>query len=150
MVSSALAVTNQPELELLLCCARVSMDAERAMKIETLLAHPINWERVLHLAEINKLVPLLHYHLHAIRPDAVPIAILSGLRDRALAIATSNLQRTGELLRSLSLLESHGISAIPMKGPALAASAYGNLGLRHYNDLDILVRERDVIEARDL
>src|SRR5262249_22989147 len=42
------------------------------------------------------------------------------------------------------------IPAVPFKGPALAASAYGNLALREFADLDILLLERDVPRARDL
>jgi hypothetical protein len=48
------------------------------------------------------------------------------------------------------LLLSHGIPALPYKGPLLAAIEYGNLALRSFCDLDILVRREDVLRARDL
>jgi len=50
----------------------------------------------------------------------------------------------------LKLFEAHGIQAVPYKGPALGAAAYGNLSLRQFRDLDILVRKRDVLSAKDL
>ncbi len=50
----------------------------------------------------------------------------------------------------LSLLENNGIAAIPYKGPALAASVYGDLALRQFADLDIMVRNEDVLRARDV
>jgi hypothetical protein len=50
----------------------------------------------------------------------------------------------------VNLLGKHGISAIPFKGPVLAALVYANPALREFIDLDILVRKPDVLAARDL
>lgn len=66
------------------------------------------------------------------------------------ANALHNLSLTGELFKLLNELEVHGIPVLPYKGPALAASAYGNLALRQFGDLDILVHEQDVIRAKDV
>src|SRR5256886_10494233 len=43
-----------------------------------------------------------------------------------------------------------GIAAVPVKGPTLAALAYGDLARRESFDLDILVRRQDVAPAADL
>ena len=54
-------------------------------------------------------------------------------------------------MRVLGIFQAHGIAAVPVKGPsACLVCAYGNLGLRAYNDLDILISEADVAKARDL
>jgi hypothetical protein len=37
-----------------------------------------------------------------------------------------------------------------LKGPSLAAAAYGNLSLRHFGDLDILMPREDIPKARKL
>lgn len=51
----------------------------------------------------------------------------------------------------MDLFDSHGIPAIPYKGPALAVSVYQNLALRQFSDLDILVHTWDFyFSARDL
>jgi hypothetical protein len=47
-------------------------------------------------------------------------------------------------------LQSHGIEAIPFKGPIMAVSAYGDVCLRQFSDLDILVRPHDARKAMDL
>jgi hypothetical protein len=57
---------------------------------------------------------------------------------------------TGELARLLKSFNENGIKAVPYKGPALAVQLYGNLALRQFCDLDILVRESDVWKASDL
>ncbi len=57
---------------------------------------------------------------------------------------------TRELLKLLGLFDAHGVRAIPYKGPTLAAIAYGNLALREFDDLDVLVDEPDVPKAKEL
>jgi len=66
----------------------------------------------------------------------------------------SNVQRslllTAELLKLLDLFANHGLSAIPFKGPVLAASVYGDLSLRQFSDLDVLVKQDDMLIAEGL
>ena len=61
-----------------------------------------------------------------------------------------NLSLTRELLRVMALLEKAGIPAISFKGPVLAAQYYGDIGLRQFGDLDILVSRRDVPRAKGI
>jgi hypothetical protein len=57
---------------------------------------------------------------------------------------------TAELLGLLHLFETHQIPVIPFKGPVLAASIYGNLALRQFLDLDLIVHKQHVAKAREL
>jgi hypothetical protein len=57
---------------------------------------------------------------------------------------------TGELLKVLEFLEKDSIRAIPFKGPTLAMRAYGDVGLRQFADLDVLVHKRDIPRLRKL
>jgi hypothetical protein len=61
-----------------------------------------------------------------------------------------NLLMTRELLRILRLFEDHSIPALTYKGPALAELAYGNLALRTFADVDVLVRRRDRRRATEI
>ena len=65
-------------------------------------------------------------------------------------LAIHALYLTAELLRILRLLDAHAIRAVPLKGPALAQSLYGDLALREFCDLDVLVQETDLRKARGL
>jgi hypothetical protein len=47
-------------------------------------------------------------------------------------------------------LAAEQIGAMPFKGPTLAVQAYGDLSLRSFSDLDILVRGEDVVLAREV
>jgi hypothetical protein len=51
------------------------------------------------------------------------------------------------LTRLLGDLDKDGIGAIPLKGPVAACTLYGNLALRQFGDLDLLVRREHVPRA---
>src|ERR1700681_921232 len=57
---------------------------------------------------------------------------------------------TGKLLRLLELFQAAEIPVIPLKGPVLAQILYGDPVLREFEDLDLLVRKRDVLRALQL
>ena len=146
----ALAPVDTPEAELLLCCARISEESERAAQIRSLLRKEIDWPYLLTTALRHGMMPLLYWHLDSACPEAVPKAAMDRLRERFHDNTRRNLFLTGELLRLLDLFEAQGIPIVPYKGPALAASVYGNLALRHIHDLDILVHRQDVPRAKEL
>jgi len=146
----ALAVHICPEDELLLCCARTCVDAATAKRISRLLRADLDWAYVMRTALSHGVMPLLYWSLHTTCPAEVPEAFRNALRDRFYANAGRNLCLTAALLQILHLLEGHGIPAVPCKGPVLAAAVYGNLALRQFSDLDILVHDRDVLKAKDL
>lgn len=139
-----------PEFKLMLCCARVQLDNTAAEQVAALLLQDLNWPSVLHQAAVHGLMPLLHWHLNRTSPEAVPPAIRYQLLDQFRANTQHNLLLTGELLRLLKLFEGHGICAIPYKGPTLAWMAYGNLALRQFGDLDLLLHRADIVRAREL
>jgi hypothetical protein len=93
---------------------------------------------------------LLYRHLNRVGSGDVPPEVLDRLRQSFLENNLQNLFKTGELLKVLDVLGAHGIAAIPYKGPTLAALAYGNLALREFDDLDLLIPESDILRARDL
>lgn len=51
---------------------------------------------------------------------------------------------TSELIKVMKLLEENHINAIAFKGPVLSQMAYGDISLRQYVDLDILIDEKDL------
>ena len=65
-------------------------------------------------------------------------------------IAKRNMLMTSELIKVMKLLEENDIEAISFKGPLLSQMAYGDITLRQYVDLDILVGEEDLEKAFEL
>ena len=138
------------EAEILLCCAHVREDALRTARCEWLLQENVNWESLIALAGRHSLVPLLYWQLRHVNRNTVPPAHLNNLRSRFHRNAGRNLFLTQELLSITRLFKTGGISSIPYKGPALAVFAYGNLALRRFGDLDIIIRKQDVARARSI
>lgn len=104
--------------------------------------------RLLALARRNRMVPLLHRFL-APRPDTPP-ELVRALSAGAAANARAALGLARELRRLTGALEAAGIGAAAYKGPALAVRAYGDLALRTYSDVDLLVCPADVPRAAAL
>jgi hypothetical protein len=140
----------RPEDQLLICVARRSLDVAMAEQMRQLVGRDLDWEYLLATAHRHCVTPLLFYHLNSFGPEAVSPQAMSRLRDDDLEKTSSSLFLTGELLKLIDLLEAHGIQAIPFKGPTLAQSAYGDIGLRQFADLDILVRKRDFPTVKEL
>ena len=141
---------ESPEAELLLCCTRSRRDPKKAVRIRALLQQGIDWGYLLRAARRHRVMPLLFWQLNSTAPGAVPKSVLDQLSIYFRHNSFRTLSLTGELLRLLSEFETRKIPAIPYKGPTLAAFAYGNLVLREFGDLDILLRRQDVLKAREL
>jgi hypothetical protein len=138
---------DDPEASLLLACGRATVDPECAARIQALAEGGLDWPRLLALADRHGLRALLHRHLTRVCPERLPAAPLHALRDYVQKNSAFGVLFTGQLLQLLAALDEHGVEAMPFKGPALAQTLYGHVALRHFCDLDILVRERDVWRA---
>lgn len=135
--------------EILLACARTVLTAERQARLRELIAVPLDWARLIALADRHGVLPLLNHHLID-SGGTLPAEVREDLHARATAIVGRNLMMTAELIRVVRRLEASGIPALPYKGPSLAVTAYGRLGLRSFDDLDLLVPRRHVREAARL
>jgi Uncharacterised nucleotidyltransferase len=138
------------EVRLLLACAASTVDAARATRIRELAARETDWNDLVSRARRQSVLPLLFWQLDACCPDLVPAPTLQLLREYFQQNTARNVLLTGELLSFLNALKAQGIAAMPYKGPSLAVSVYGNLGLRQFADLDILIRKADVAAATEV
>lgn len=141
---------NCPEAQLLLACARLTVDLQTAAQIKLLLQEKLDWTYVIEKARQHFITPLLYKSLSTICPAQVPEAVLSQLQKYCQAHTHHNLYLTRELLEIVNLCEAHEIEALPLKGPLLAVVAYGNISLRQFADLDILIHPKDLLRALNL
>jgi hypothetical protein len=138
------------EVELLLCCARTRINPEMSQRIREAAQKKIDWVQFIRLALRHDTLALAYWNLHRICPDLVPSGVLEPLRARYEAGAAESQLLAEELVEILSVLDSQGIPAVPYKGAALAARLYGDLSLRGFGDIDIVICEREVLRARRL
>ncbi len=138
------------EFELLTCLARVELRERHAERARVLIARGIEWDGFLDLSWRHGLMPLTNRHLLNSFADAVPAEHLKRIREDFRHNAARNLLLTNELCEMLDALGAQGLGARPLKGPALARQVYGDIKLRSFVDLDLLVRAADATRAGEV
>jgi hypothetical protein len=126
------------------------LDASEQESIRAAAAKGPDWQRVFELAIRHRVVPVLYQNMRAVLPDLVPEDVFCRFQSAYTANARRNLSYTSFLLQVLNLFSRHGIIALPFKGPVLAQDVYGDIGLRVFSDLDILVAPKDAAAAWEL
>lgn len=142
-----------PEMQLVLCCARIDLDHAQTDRLQRLLARPLDWERLMALAARHGLFPLLYRHLVA-QPSFPVAELVPEDAGRRLHLAylqnvANTLVLSDELGNILAALDAADIPAIPYKGVALGEQLYGDPTLRVSGDIDVIVPRERVMAARD-
>ena len=125
--------------ELLLILARGTIGTDLAGRAAEVVREGVAWEPF--LAEVRRqgVHPLVERNLERLALPCFP----SGTFDELRAMSRAEAVRSGLIARELAGvlrdLAAARIPVIPLKGPALAASLYGDPTLRVSGDIDILV-----------
>jgi hypothetical protein len=122
----------------------VAFDSHRA-SVEALIGGDLDWAWVLAAARAHAVDPLVARNLAT--AGGVPPPVGDSLRAAFEANTASNLERAALLRTVIERLDSAGIAATAFKGPALAEAAYGDLSLRRFVDLDLVVPRADIVPA---
>jgi len=121
-----------------------------ADRFGAILEGGVDWGKVNALAIYHGVLPLLYTRLTESPAGLVPEEMLAQFASEFRRNTVRNLYLTGELTRILKTFVDREIPALPFKGPLLAQQAYGNLGLREFQDLDLLIRPADVARVLPL
>jgi len=117
---------------------------------ELLLARltPPEWEDLLQVAREMELAPLLYYRLcEANEQHRLPAATLASLRQLSATAAADTMRQLGFASRILSTLREKGIEVIVLKGLYLTEQIYPAVGLRSFDDFDLLLKPADMPTA---
>ena len=155
---SSTPLNREDVFDLLCACATANPNAAQASRIQNIVdsAFPNsdqrntnagNWNEFLRLAEHHSVLPLVACNLLA-NARALPPEIEHFLRSSYETNLRRNLWFAAELVRILRHFEQRHLRALPYKGPVLAQSAYGDLGLRSFSDLDLLISSADFTSAK--
>jgi hypothetical protein len=135
------------EFQLLLSCARSEPDSG---SIKERVNKNLNWRKLLDLAEHHGVRPMLRQSLKAVCWDYVPQETRIELDRFYETNAQRSLLFAGELLRLFAEFAHACIPAATFKGIILAQSIYGDLALREFSDLDIIVHHADASKVEDI
>src|SRR6202046_1609058 len=149
-MTSAVSNSACPEKQLLAYCSHTQLEPSLTQKIGRLLERDLDWDYILNEAEENSITALVGRQLNALGPDALPASAAERLKNACRANTIRCLFLSAELIKILDLFRSHGIPSIPYKGPVLAVQAYGDLTLREFEDLDVILRQSDLPKAHEV
>jgi hypothetical protein len=135
------------EDQLCLLLFRWAPSPEAGTRALELLASPLRWPLLVERARTHEVSPLLYRNLKTLGFPGVPESVRAELEDAFGNNAIRNVLLAKELARVLALLGDGGVPVMPLKGPALAESLYGDPALRVCGDLDILVPPKYAREA---
>ena len=153
------AWTKYSEINLVVLCLRSHLSGgKNDSDLREFLKGPgperPNWcfdfDELLREAEYHSTAACVAYALLQSGEDLLPQEVCAKLQQRLHVAARNNLKWLAEWQRILATFQSAGIRVISFKGPVLAMQAYGNLALREFADLDLLVMPEDALRARDV
>lgn len=138
-------ICANPELQFLINFIKPEVNSAGSLNLSQL-----DWHRVMDLAVHHRLIPLICRHLPAISNAGAPPEILALFQQKNIANSTRNAFLSKELLKILGMFKQAGILVLPFKGPTLAIDAYGDISLRQFDDLDLIMKKDDVLRAASL
>lgn len=144
------AILDNLQLEQKILAACVYPQATSDPRLNAQLVSGVNWDRLLFLAARHGLKPLLFRALDSAASGSVPPQVLEDLRRFYRQNTRRNLYLAYKLSALVEQFRQRDIPVIVFKGPALASQAYGDLALRQFQDLDILIHPQDFSSAYHL
>jgi hypothetical protein len=132
------------EAEFILCSTAAAFSPDRLDQLRILLKSGVDWEVVVPSAARHGVMQLIYRALFPGYSAHVPAIVLDRMRREVHGNVVRNAYLAAEAVRLSRLLKEHGVAALVLKGPALAADVYGDVALRQFNDLDLLVRQVDL------
>ena len=139
------------ENTLLLLCAQKDLSETSRERIEHLLGGPVQWQQVTDRAVSEKIAPLVYHTLKQFKDSGrVPDDILRALQQDYYGTVARNMHLFTELGRVLEAFQHNHVDVMVLKGAALANTAYGDIGLRSMADIDILVKEKDLKQSKEI
>ncbi len=139
MIGAVTTLRMKSEVEVLILCARTVMADEQKVQIRSLAENGLDWDELVRLTKQHGVTSLVYWNLNAVCPELIPSDVLLFLRQHFQANAARAHLLTQELVQLTKAAEDSGVSLIPFKGPTLAAMAYGNVFLRDFRDMDLII-----------
>ena len=140
----------RPEAELLIQICAFVCTARVDRKTDELLSGQLDWSYIVRTSAYNGIIPMVSRWIGVTSREQVPPAIKREITIAAGANALHNAHLSGELVKIVGWFSKNSIDAIAVKGPVLAALAYGDVSMRTFTDVDLLVHRSDLTRAVEI
>jgi len=125
---------------LIRCCNSIHTKEDKRYLHSILDSKKIQNKLLIDLAYQHAVLPLLYRTIKALSPTHV---LVNNLKPYYIHTTQKNIAMGVELLNITALLEKHNIEVLSFKGLSLAQMMYGDIGLRQFGDLDLLIHAKD-------
>lgn len=150
LIQNSISDKFSPEVQLLLLASRKILSKSNINKIQVITSQIIDWQQLISLAKSHSVIPLVAHNLQKYCVKNLPDNIKNILKIEFRKNALKNIYLSKELLEIVQLLKVNNINYICFKGATLAASIYGDISLRQFNDIDILIAKKDLLKAKKI
>ena len=141
---------QRPENELVVLCSRANLCDDAQTRIKTLLdENTFDWDYCFDFARHHHVTPLLCYHMERLNLPNVSQARRNQFKVWYHRHSFRNLFLTSELLKTQRIFKGRQIPVLTVKGPVLSKMVYGDVTLREYADVDLVVRVDDISRLKE-
>jgi hypothetical protein len=140
-------IQSIPELNFVILCSQVEPDSNQRGIIKNIADNPLNWDMVCNIAQQQRTLLLLAQTCKKLVPDKIPSTIMEKLKNFSFKNGIRNLYILNFVLNTILFFKKKNIAAIPFKGLITAQDLYGDIGLRFFSDIDLLVKKNKAREA---
>jgi hypothetical protein len=119
-----------------------NMIKQKALEMDYAMIEKLDWEEMLQISFRHKVFPLVYKAVNKF----IPVKYQALYDQKYFDILKNKKIWMLELDRILKLAEQNNIDVVLLKGPALAKIIYDNIYDRQFGDIDLLVKETDMIK----
>ncbi|MEW6570516.1 MAG: nucleotidyltransferase family protein [Nitrospirota bacterium] len=142
-------ISNEKRLLFLTAQARISED--KLSQVRHLISLSLDWDRILESAFSQGVAPLLYNNFKNINEKhCIPREVMDRLQRAYHGNIARNMYIYDELLRIVKAFSDKKVKVIVLKGATLAKIVYGDIGLRSMLDIDLLVKQEDLVRAKEI
>jgi len=134
-----------PHLLFLIYCSKTKLNQNEILFITNYLKdNKLSYQQIVQLAYKHGIFPIVYKTIKSLASfDKELLDTSVKFRLHYFRISKRNMLMSVELINITRLLNHHKINTLSFKGPALSQIAYGDITLRQYADIDILIRKED-------
>lgn len=135
------------QLQFLISCCQITHSIRNIEFINDYInKHNIdNNSPILNLSRHHGVFPIVYKNLNNLHSHSqirLSNHFITQLKKDYMEMSKKNMLLSIELIRIMKLMEEHGMKVLAFKGPVLSQIAYGDITLRRYGDLDILIEKK--------
>ena len=142
-------IINNNIISILLLSSKTSLNFQEQHIVSRYINEFFDNETFIQISKKHGILPIIYKNLKDIN-STTNKQLISKLNKNYQDIAKTNILKSAELLRVIYLLKKHHIKALAFKGPTLSILAYGDITMRQFGDIDILIDKKDIYKIDNI